>query len=211
MNLSQFKSHSHALQDTFALNVCGDNGRWLEIGACHPEKFGNNTALLELKGWSGISLELDSKWKVAWERSWRDDNNFHIADATTFDYASLENKHFNYVQLDVEPPTITLACLEKILVDGITFDCLTFEHDLYSEDCGLNTDATDCKNKAFKLLTSYGYKKVIDGVRRIDMWHVNFEDWYVSPHIDMAEIDFKTWARQNFEKYVIQGRPLLIK
>ena len=52
---------------------------------------------------------------------------------------------------------------------------------------------------------------MIDSVRRIDMWHVDFEDWYVAAHIDIAEIDFKTWAKQNFEKYVIQGRPLLIK
>lgn len=197
MKISEFVSTCHALQDTFALEVCGKNGRWLEIGAHFPIQGGNNTALLELHGWNGISLEIDEKYREEWKKSWRNDNALIIADAAVFDYASFTNKHFDYIQIDTEPPEITYQCLEKILADGITFDCLTFEHDLYVNKIKNKI----IKDQAYALLTKHNYKRVIDGVKRLDMPRVDFEDWYVANHIDFPIIDYYEWAKTAYNKY----------
>lgn len=115
MNLNNFVSTSHALQDAFALEICGESGVWLEIGASYPEKKGNNTALLELKGWTGVSLEQDSLYLNLWEQSWRNEGALLITDATTFDYSTLQTTHFDYVQIDIDPTFASYVCLEKIL------------------------------------------------------------------------------------------------
>jgi len=206
-NPYDFESHSHALQDAFALD-CKRSflpGRWLEIGANDPLKGGNNTALLELYGWTGISLELDPQFKPAWQRSWRNDAVLQIADATTFDYASIDDKHFDYIQLDVEPPSVTFKCLQRIIESGITAECLTFEHDLYA-----NPSNAEYKEKAYNLLTKHGYRRAIEGVLRIDMPQVNFEDWYVREDHPFPTQDFAGWARQAFNKHCKPGRPLLV-
>jgi hypothetical protein len=203
---ADFESKAHALQDAFALDVCGEGGRWLEIGACAPLDMGSNTALLELYKWTGISLEIDPAFLPKWKESWRDDSVLRIADATKFDFASLENKRFNYIQLDVEPPSVTFECLKHILESGIAADCITFEHDLYANPLAHGV----YKERAYDLLKEYGYRRAIEGVLRIDMPHVDFEDWYVRDDNPFPTQNFADWAKTAFCKYSKPGRPLLI-
>ena len=50
---------SHAGQDVFALNLNGENGTYLEIGAYLPQKH-SNTYLLEVKNnWNGKLIDFN--------------------------------------------------------------------------------------------------------------------------------------------------------
>ena len=159
-------------QDKFALSYA-DKGTWLEIGAYHPV-YRSNTKLLEDNGWSGVSLEIDPKFEQMWKESGRDCTNYYTADALTFDYSSLENKHFTYLSLDIEPALLTLKALEAILEAGITFDCLTYEHDRQNEQ----VDGLKAQEKAFELLTEAGYTRIYKDVNVMGETNRPFEDWY---------------------------------
>ena len=195
----EYVSDTHAWQDYFALELLGKNKRWLEIGANHPFKNGNNTALLELYGWSGISIEIDGKYKDAWKNSWRDDSVLEISDAITYDYSSLKDKHFNFIQLDCEPPSVTYTILEKVLNAGLTFDSMTFEHDLYSNPLVY----MKIKNDAYDMISDYGYRRIYEDVPRSDMLRqvYSYEDWYVSQDIKYEINDWSTWAKSIKGKY----------
>ena len=192
--MTVFRSSTHALQDIFAQEVCGNNRRWLEIGAYYPEK-NSNTALLEKNGWSGVSIEIEAKYKPEWERSWRNTSEFHIADALKFDYNALNEKFFDYISLDIEPPEFTYKALELVIQAGIRAKCITFEHDKYSTN-------DKYQNKAFDLMSSQGYLRAIKDVRRLDMHGIYFEDWYVDPTLtDFQATDFMPWAKKAYSLY----------
>ena len=57
--------YSQVGQDLFALQTA-KNKSYIEIGAADPLKL-SNTFLLEQQGWTGFSLELDSKFKDDWK------------------------------------------------------------------------------------------------------------------------------------------------
>jgi hypothetical protein len=192
--MNSFRSSTHALQDLFALEVCGKGKRWLEIGAYQPEK-NSNTALLEKNGWSGVSIEIEEKYREMWNSSWRTKDEFHIADALTFDYEGLNEKFFDYISLDIEPPEFTFKALQRIVDAGIRTKCITFEHDKYSTN-----DVYQIK--AYELLTAQGYLRVIKDVRRLDMHGIYFEDWYVDPALsNFQPTNFLDWASRAYAQY----------
>lgn len=192
--MSVFRSSSQALQDLFALEVCGKTGRWLEIGANEPE-FESNTALLEANGWTGVSIEIEKQYRKNWKRSWRNTKELYTANALTFDYSSLNERYFDYISLDIEPPEFTYAALVKLTNSGIRAKCITFEHEKY---CFNDTYQT----KAYSFLTTHGYIRVMADVQRIDMPEVVFEDWYVDPLLtDFLPKDFVQWARTTHSLY----------
>lgn len=68
--LSKFISFSNSGEDKILLNVLPAKGRYLSIGAHHPFRF-SNTALLYLRGWSGVNVDIMNGWKFEVFR-WRD-------------------------------------------------------------------------------------------------------------------------------------------
>ncbi len=176
---------SQAYQDVFALKTAQHN-TYIEIGANDPVLY-NNTYLLEKNGWKGISLELHQENSNQWIGR---KNKIYYADAIFFDYlaALKENNlptHIGYLSCDIEPPENTFAALKKVIEQGITFDCITFEHDIYRSEIDYNCIAT-------KYLEDQGYKVAVTEVYHPHPQY-HFETWYVKKDIDYKSILFDDW------------------
>jgi len=180
------------LQDAFAYEIFGERGTYIEIGAAFPKTY-NNTYSLEVDhNWQGFSLEISrgqyqSHWNSCVERK----NKVYWENALTFDYkqAIIDNNlsmHINYLSCDIEPPNNTFAALQRVIDQGITFDCITFEHDLY---CHPNPNY-DIISKEF--LASRGYKPAVINVDAGSPYGIN-ETWFVKNDIEYKAVDFKNW------------------
>ena len=185
---------SQVHQDIFALKTAKHN-TYIEIGAAGTIKY-NNTHLLEKNGWKGISLELDQNKVNQWlEHDADRKNKIYCADAIVFDYATAlkENDlpmHIGYLSCDIEPPENTFAALQRVIEQGIMFDCITFEHDKYQSEVDYDPIATEyLKNK--------GYKVAVPDVYRWRKRRCYFETWYVRNDIDYTIILFDDWRKEN--------------
>ena len=169
---NSFTSFSQCLQDVFISTLLGARGTYLEIGSGDPIKH-NNTYLLERDyGWEGISLEVDESMVVKFN-STRENKSIH-ADATNFDYNTVSLPEvIEYLQVDCEPPHVTLNALYNIPFDKHKFVFITFEHDAYRE--------LEVKKKSREYLSELGYKLLISNVsyNNRDSW----EDWWVHPEL----------------------------
>lgn len=183
------KSAAQASQDVFALEVC-TNKTYIEIGGNHPRRINNTFSLDVAHGWKGFSVELDTKWKEAWNTSPRN-NICYFGNAITFDYVkALEEQGMGtsvgYLSCDIEPPKNTFSALQRVINQGITFECITFEHDWYNfQDTNFNEQATAFLNK-------HGYKVAVTDVFCKKPW-LPYETWYVREDIDYTTIDFQQW------------------
>jgi hypothetical protein len=172
------KTFSQRQQDLFVLKTTNflKNGLFVDIAAGNPTDI-NNTFLLESDyNWDGISIEIDSRWNIAWKER---KSTFINQDAFSVDYESifdkLLNKHnkkekrFNYLSLDLEPPELTNKLLHFLPLEKYNFDIITYEHDLYRV-------GDTYKNDAKKYLYSLGYI-----IKEENVSHENniFEDWYI--------------------------------
>ena len=110
------KSYSQAGQDIFVYNLMkGKPGKFLDLGCFLPKKI-NNTYLLELNGWDGVSLDiqnLNDKWK---ERRCK----FIQADCLSLDYNIFLPQHYgekviDYMTLDMERCGDRFALLKKVM------------------------------------------------------------------------------------------------
>ena len=192
-------NNGQAYQDLFALEISGENGVYLEIGACFPKVF-SNTYLLEVQNnWKGISIEIDKNRISEWENFPERTNKVYWEDALSFNYADalLQNNlplHVNYLSCDIEPPYNTFMALQRVIDQGITFDCITFEHDLYA--CpypNYNIISTE-------YLATKGYKPAVTNVYDASSSNpsVHFETWFVKNEIDYPTIDFMEWINKTF-------------
>jgi hypothetical protein len=152
------------------------NGTYLEIGAADPFH-GNNTALLEKNyNWTGVSLEIlpheVEKFKV--QRT----NKIVLTDATKVDYDVFIEENFDttdidYLQVDYEPPSVTLDILKMIPLDKYRFAVITFEHDYYA-------DVTrSYRELSREYLQSKGYQLIVSDIAPNNI--SNYEDWWVHP------------------------------
>lgn len=192
--MSQFK------QDQFALQVARHK-TYIEIGAAYPRKI-NNTFLLEQQGWKGFHVELNESHKNSWEDDKERNNKIYWDNAITFDYlkAITENKldtHIGYLSVDTEPPENTFAALKRVIEQGITFDCITFEHDKYQARIDIDAEVTE-------YLQKYGYKVAVENVYRWKKFRTDpnkpkvnkkcyLETWYVNNEIEFKKIDYDNW------------------
>lgn len=186
-----------ACQDLFALEIIGKNGTYIEIGACSPKITSNSYTLEVYNNWRGISIEIDKYRMHEWDQHKERKNKIYWENALYFNYSNalLENNiplHVNYVSCDIEPPNNTFLALQRVIEQGITFDCLTFEHDLYT------SPIPDYNIIATEYLHSKGYKPAVINV--YDITNKNsenhFETWYVKNTIDYPTIDFKNWMNK---------------
>ena len=189
-------SYGESNQDLFVITVLKGKklGSYIEMGSRDPiDK--NNTYMLEKDfNWSGVSFDIDQSYLERFN-SIRSNKTF-LQDATQVDITKyISDKYVDYISLDLEPPTNTLAALENIVNYGIEFAVLTFEHDSYDGGFG-----KEVKEKAFELLTNLGYIKIVNN----GMSWIDHEDWYVNPkYVDM------TWAKTlsyDLDKHITGNR-----
>lgn len=184
--------HSQAGQDLFALEVVKNNKTYIEIGANHF-KHSNNTYPLEVSNnWLGFSLELSQKkFKTVWEEQTERANKIYWDNAITFDYANAVRENnmptrIGYLSCDIEPADNTFAALQKVIEDGISFDCITFEHDNYKSN-------TDYDKIAREYLKSKGYKVAVENVYALNKPNRLFETWFVNNDISYKKMSYDTW------------------
>jgi hypothetical protein len=181
-------------QDIFAFKTAKNN-TYIEIGAAGPIKY-NNTYFLEKHGWQGFSLEFNQNRVNQWFEDWSGrKNKIYCADAITFDYltALKENNipmHVGYLSCDIEPPENTFAALKRVIEQGITFDCITFEHDKYQSKIDYEPIVTE-------YLKEQGYKVAVPDVYRWRKRPCYFETWYVRNDIEYTVMGFDEWRKRN--------------
>lgn len=165
------KNYSQCYQDMFVLSMLDGkkNGEYLEIGSADPY-YGNNTALLEELGWTGLSLDIDEVFVNKFKKERK--NTVELCDARNYDYSNLIGV-IDYLQIDCDPASVTFDILTTIPFDNCDFKVITYEHDHYA----------DPKSKYRELsrlfLKSKGYKLVVRNIAPNET--ACYEDWYVHP------------------------------
>jgi hypothetical protein len=186
-------NYSQSMQDMFVLSVLNGkkNGVYVEIGADKPRVI-NNSYLLESEyGWTGVSFEIESD-KVEYFNTIRK-NQCIFADATKFDYKNLFDergypKQIDYLQLDCDPPQITLECLKKLPLEDYRFSVITFETDLYA-------GGQEVQKEHWEILSSLGYQRVVKNVKNEGN---PYEDWWIDPLV-IDENMWKQFSNENVE------------
>lgn len=192
---------SQAGQDIFALNLTGEKGTYIEIGAYLPKK-NSNTYLLEVNyGWKGISIEYEEKYQEYWVNSKKRFNKIYFSDALSFNYKDklIENNlplHINYLSCDIDPPGDTFQALVNVIEQGISFDFISFEHDFYLMDQFIE-DKNDYQKLAREFLEKKNYKVAIENVYPKNKKNHIYETWYVANHIKYDELNYDHWKNQN--------------
>lgn len=179
------RNYSQCYQDMFVLTMLNGkcNGTYLELGSADPY-YGNNTALLEQLGWTGISLDFDPGFVNTFAQQRK--NTVVEVDATQADYDELlqplQTKIIDYLQVDCDPPTVSYNALTKIPLQTYKFRVITFEHDAYVDE------TSSVREKSRKHLESFGYELVVSNIAPDD--YSPYEDWWVHPDlVDRAVID----------------------
>lgn len=186
----RLKNRSQAYQEYFAKQVCGLNGTYIEVGANHPKNLSNTYNLECFYDWKGFSIEYDKTFYKNWNKAKERKNKIFWDNALTFDYLKAVNilglgSHINYLSCDIEPPSNTFKALTRIIDQGITFDCITFEHDLYQSDLDYNKIVTEyLLDKNYKVAVTDVYFMTPDQP---------FETWFVSKDIEFEQTTFENW------------------
>ena len=168
------KSRSQSMQDIFAYNVVGENGTYVEIGAYKPEHK-NNTYVLETKlGYRGFSIEHNVRWQPMWQECQQRRNPIFWEDALTFDYA---------------------AKCQRTIEQGLSFDCVTFEHDRLSPKSA-RYQHHNIEQQANDFMEAHGYQVAV-----YDVWAGGdesciIETWYVNQDIDYPCLSYRAWQQQ---------------
>lgn len=191
-----FKRRGQSWQDLFAYDVCGTNGTYIEIGAYKPGTK-NNTYALEVDcGWRGFSIEFNSNLKPYWDECTERKNPIFWGDAMTFDYRHQLKKlaipsRVSFLSCDIEPPANTFVALTQVINQGITFDCITFEHD--KSNPAFSYETVDYENKAKNFLVSKGYKIAVYDVYPGKDKEYMYETWFVNNDIDYPSMSYEEW------------------
>lgn len=183
-------SNSQALQDIFVCSLGIQNQTYIEIGAHQPVKW-SNTYGLELQGWRGFGIELNLAHRPLWTQHPERCNKIYWDNALTFNYiqALIDNDlpmHLGYLSCDIEPPANTFSALQKVISLGISFDCITYEHDNYASEKNWNEVATN-------FLRNHGYKPAVYDVYPGEKKHKIFETWFVRATMDLVPVSYEQW------------------
>ena len=183
------ESYSQCGQDIFVYNILNkNNGTFLDLG-CYLPKNINNTYLLELNGWSGISLDIidySEEWKERKNKFIQQDcMNVNLDELLDSNY---NNKVIDYLSLDMEVLGDRFKLLEKIMETSYEFKVITIEHDSYLSEDYVNVE----KLPQRKLLKEKGYILVCGDVSQKQYPTLFYEDWWVNSKY-FNEEDIKTW------------------
>lgn len=168
-------NYSQAAQDLFVLMCLNGkrNGSFLDLGCNDPVHI-NNTYLLESTfDWRGVSMDIDSSF-VDKHSAQRKSKAF-TQDATKINFEEVlrhySSNHIDYLSLDLEPASVTLACLKSIPFSSIEFSVITYEHDSYR----FGNSYRDLSRAEFD---KAGYKIIAADVSN---YGCIYEDWYYNP------------------------------
>jgi hypothetical protein len=186
-------NYSQSMQDMFVLSILDGkrNGVYVEVGADKPRVINNSYLLESQYDWEGVSFEIESD-KVDYFNTIRK-NKCICANATKFDYKSLFDerkypKQIDYLQLDCDPPQITLECLKKLPLEDYRFSVITFETDLYA-------GGQDVQIEHWQILSSLGYQRVIKNIKNEGN---PYEDWWIDPLV-IGEHMWKQFLNEDVE------------
>lgn len=174
--LSEFKdskNRSLSGQDVFVLSALKwkRGGTYLEIGAGPPLESNNTLLLSEEFGWNGVSIDNDPALVLEWD-SRRPGDRLVVADARVIDYRALIGpSRIDYLQVDVDPPAVSLAALERVLDCGFCPSVITFEHDAYR---GGAAERAASRNR----LSGIGYHLAVADV--LAGREMPYEDWWLA-------------------------------
>ena len=193
--------YSQAGQDLFAIELFGDCGTYVDIGAGEPVYL-NNTYLLEVKkNWKGISidygdynLEKMENLKKLWENCKERKNKIYWADALSFNYKNaLEENNINinidFLSCDIDPQENTLLALKKIINDGVRPKYIAFETDYYREKINYS-------NLAHQYLKPFGYKIAVRNVYSNLKKNKIFETWFINKNINFETTEYSKWVKK---------------
>lgn len=173
------KNYSQCYQDLFVLTMLNGklNGYYLEIGSGDPW-YGSNTALLEKKGWIGLSIDIHKEAVRLFKLERK--NPVVARDATTTNIETLLQKQkapkdMDYLQVDCDPAQTSMQALLNVPFHKYRFAVITFEHDHYLDE----SDSIRDRSRAY--LRSLGYVLVLDDVSMNEF--DSFEDWWVHPQL----------------------------
>lgn len=184
-------SPSQAWQDLFVLTMLDGktDGSYVEIGANHPCNGSNTFTLNRYFNFNGLSIDIED-FSSHWLET-RPLCNFMCADATTIDYKTLFDKsnistQTDYLQIDVDPPEVSLQVLKRLPLDTHRFSVITFETDVWQGDTAIAEESR-------QILKSHGYQLVVKNVACCNKddtgkltWYP-FEDWWVDPLVISAD------------------------
>lgn len=180
-------SYSQAGQDIFVLNLMkGQTGKFLDLGCFLPKKI-NNTYLLELNGWDGISMDIQNLQENWNERK----TKFIQGDCLNIDYKTFLPSHYpekviDYLTLDMEQCGHRFTLLSKVMETDYRFKIITIEHDSYLGQSFVDNE----KLPQRKLLQSMGYELICGDLSQMYAPSMNFEDWWVDPqYFDRDELN----------------------
>jgi hypothetical protein len=186
-------NYSQSMQDMFVLSILDGkrNGVYVEVGADKPRVINNSYLLESQYDWEGVSFEIESD-KVDYFNTIRK-NKCICVDATKFDYKSLFDerkypKQIDYLQLDCDPPQITLECLKKLPLEDYRFSVITFETDLYA-------GGQDVQIEHWQILSSLGYQRVVKNIKNEGN---PYEDWWIDPLVIGGHM-WKQFLNKNVE------------
>ena len=186
-------NYSQSMQDMFVLSILDGkrNGVYVEVGADKPRVINNSYLLESQYDWEGVSFEIESD-KVDYFNTIRK-NKCICANATKFDYKSLFDerkypKQIDYLQLDCDPPQITLECLKKLPLEDYRFSVITFETDLYA-------GGQDVQIEHWQILSSLGYQRVVKNIKNENN---PYEDWWIDPLV-IGEHMWKQFLNKDVE------------
>lgn len=184
------KSYSQCGQDLFVYHINEKKpGKFLDLGCSLPKKI-NNTYLLELNGWDGISLDI-----LDYNKQWSERKcKFIQADCLNQNYDELlknyyDNQLIDYLTLDMEGCGDRFKLLEKIINTNYRFKIITIEHDSYMGSDFVNKEKLPQRN----LLESKGYKLICGDISHSKHPDLFFEDWWVDPKYFDGEI-LNSWS-----------------
>jgi hypothetical protein len=171
------ESYSQCGQDLFVINLLNiNNGKFLDLGCYLPRKI-NNTYLLELNGWDGISIDI-----IDYSNEWKNrKSKFINEDCFNLDFNDFLPKFYNekiidYLSLDMEKVGERYTLLEKILMTSYSFKIITIEHDSYLG----GEYVTNEKLPQREILNKYGYKLICSDVSQEKHPELYYEDWWVN-------------------------------
>lgn len=193
-----YVNHSQAYQDMFVLAAWNGkrDGTYLEIGSAGPF-YGNNTALLEEFGWTGVGIDYQQECVDKYNKERK--NKSICADARDVDYVKLcsdiaKDGVIDYLQIDCEPSDVTFEILKKIPFDKFKFGVITYEHDFYADM------SKSFRDKAAHVLTKAGYTLIVADVAPDGF--STFEDWWVHPDLVDAESMRSSNGKTDIEKHM---------
>ena len=190
---SRARPKSQSLQEYFAYGVAGPNGTYVEIGAHLPQKYSNTYALEVDHGWHGYGVELDESFRPHWQGCKERVNPICWGDALTFDHNHQRQQQglplrMNYLSCDIDPPEATLEAMERVIGQGLVFDCITYEHDRYCYPGGV-----ELEHRATLFLEAHGYKRAVTDVYPGRSTESVFETWFVHGDIWFPTMTFDEW------------------